>query len=167
MQKGPQQNRRKRSGPPASTRLPKASNLASHHATAGEPSHLGGHGDQKASKAPKRRRGALHPLSPDGETNTLPQAAGESSWEEPTTATSAATRNPSSTKELEEVKKKTTTAGGNSANTGEEEEGQLGFTAPRHHGRPGRRKTRAAHLHPTSPATTAGQGGKGETDPRQ
>jgi hypothetical protein len=45
-----------------------ASLLAGHHATAEEQAHLERHGEQKPAEHQSKRRGALHPLSPDGET---------------------------------------------------------------------------------------------------
>jgi hypothetical protein len=68
VQKGPQTKRRTRSGPLASTKPPTASLLAGHHATAGEQGHLERCGEQKPAEHRSKWRGALHPLSPDGET---------------------------------------------------------------------------------------------------
>jgi hypothetical protein len=87
-QKGPTRNHRKRLGPPASTRLPKALSLADHHTTAGERATWGAwrSESQQGHEAEER---CPTPIEPGrGDKPPSPQAAGESSREKSTAATS-------------------------------------------------------------------------------
>jgi hypothetical protein len=107
VQKGPQTNHRKRSGPLATTRLPTASLLAGHHTTTGEQSHLERHGEQKL-RSIEAKEGCPTPIEPErGDERKPPQPVGEQLLKtNQTTVPSAVTRSPGSADEPEEAEDK-------------------------------------------------------------
>jgi hypothetical protein len=158
MQKRPQQNRRKRSGPPATPRLPTAPHLAGHHTTTGEQSHLEGMASRKPAG---HRSGGGVPYTYRARTGRRNarrlKPPGRAPGTKPTTAPSAATKNSSTTKEPEEAEEKKSTAGKNSTGRrGQTRGASEQQPSPRHHGRPGRGPHRAPPLPPFL-ATTARQ----------
>jgi hypothetical protein len=115
-----------------------------------------------------RRRGALHPLSPDGETDA---AASSRRGETPgkNKLATAGNLNKHSSNHLGRQKAvKVTSSNEHSAGTEEEGEGLLGTTGPpRHHGRPGRMRSRQPTTTPTPPPPRPAKGSIGEADQRR
>jgi hypothetical protein len=151
MQKGPQQNRRKRSGPPATTRLPTASHLAGRHATTGKHSHLEGMAS-KNQQGIEAKEGCPRPIEPGrgDETHVASSRRGELLGRNrppqtpPRPGTLAPPRSQRRLRRRNRQPERTNEARASSD------------LPPRHHGRPGRRPHPAPPL-PPSLATTARQ----------